>query len=265
MSESGQTESTDSPETDSPETNAPETNAPETNAPETNVPETNAPETNPPETELPSAHTHSYTQTVTAPTCTEGGYTDNKCACGDEYRSDITDAVGHSYIDGVCAACGSSNESYKTFDSGRWYAEVVSGDCAMQYWLDLTQKDSFGSETEGYPITQRGGRRFELLSDEEKAFAEEYSLIFEVENVKYAYSDENDGMELIDFTVDGNKITLIGWYWGENGEELISVPCIVLERTAPDAFTVSEILNSDKSTYLHRSLPIGAVLTFVGE
>ena len=30
-------------------------------------------------------HTHSYAETVIAPTCTENGYTIHKCACGEEY------------------------------------------------------------------------------------------------------------------------------------------------------------------------------------
>ena len=42
------------------------------------------------------AHTHSYTPAVTAPTCTEQGYTTYTCTCGDSYVSDYTAALGHA-------------------------------------------------------------------------------------------------------------------------------------------------------------------------
>lgn len=44
-------------------------------------------------------HTHSYTSTVVAATCTERGYTLHKCACGDSYKDNYTDALGHSWGD----------------------------------------------------------------------------------------------------------------------------------------------------------------------
>ena len=40
-------------------------------------------------------HTHSYTATVTAPTCTEQGYTTHTCRCGDSYVDNYVDALGH--------------------------------------------------------------------------------------------------------------------------------------------------------------------------
>ena len=43
------------------------------------------------------AHVHSYTSVVTAPTCTERGYTTHTCTCGDSYVDSYTNALGHSY------------------------------------------------------------------------------------------------------------------------------------------------------------------------
>jgi len=56
-------------------------------------------------------HTHEYTAEVTAPTCTEGGYTTYTCACGDSYVDDYTDALGHNeelvgLTDATCTAEG---------------------------------------------------------------------------------------------------------------------------------------------------------------
>jgi len=39
---------------------------------------------------------HSYTSVVTAPTCTEQGYTTHTCHCGDSYKDTYVSATGHS-------------------------------------------------------------------------------------------------------------------------------------------------------------------------
>ena len=46
---------------------------------------------------------HSYKSAVTAPTCTEQGYTTHTCVCGDSYKDTYTAALGHDYY----AAAGS--------------------------------------------------------------------------------------------------------------------------------------------------------------
>ncbi len=43
------------------------------------------------------SHTHEYTETVVEPTCTENGYTLHKCECGDEYKDNETEALGHLF------------------------------------------------------------------------------------------------------------------------------------------------------------------------
>ena len=52
-------------------------------------------------------HEHSYTAVVTAPTCTEPGYTTYTCACGDTYVADKTAALGHTeeVIPAVAPTC----------------------------------------------------------------------------------------------------------------------------------------------------------------
>ena len=46
-------------------------------------------------------HEHSYTAVVTAPTCTDKGYTTHTCACSDSYVDSYVDALGHTWNDGV--------------------------------------------------------------------------------------------------------------------------------------------------------------------
>ena len=61
---------------------------------------------------------HNYKSTVTAPTCTEQGYTTHTCSvCGDSYRDSYTNALGHDYVDheaeaATCAEIGW--EAYQT-------------------------------------------------------------------------------------------------------------------------------------------------------
>lgn len=53
-----------------------------------------------------ASHTHSYVDTVTAPTCTANGYTVHKCSCGDTKTDSYTKMLGHSYQGGICVRCG---------------------------------------------------------------------------------------------------------------------------------------------------------------
>ena len=41
-------------------------------------------------------HIHHYESKVTAPTCTEQGYTTHTCSCGDSYVDTYVDALGHA-------------------------------------------------------------------------------------------------------------------------------------------------------------------------
>ena len=59
-----------------------------------------------PLTVLATDHTHTYTPAVTAPTCTEQGYTTYICACGDSYVADYVEATGHDCACGICTVCG---------------------------------------------------------------------------------------------------------------------------------------------------------------
>jgi uncharacterized repeat protein (TIGR02543 family) len=55
---------------------------------------------------------HDYEANVTAPTCTEKGYTTYTCVCGDTYVDDEVAATGeHNYVDGTCDICGEAEEA----------------------------------------------------------------------------------------------------------------------------------------------------------
>ena len=85
---------------------------------------------------------HAYAKgEIVAPTCTEEGYTVYICqSCGDSYRADQTDAVGHEYIseeveptcteDGYtiyeCTRCGNSYESEGTPALGHTFEDKTA-------------------------------------------------------------------------------------------------------------------------------------------
>ena len=48
---------------------------------------------------IPADHEHNYVAVVTAPTCTEEGFTTYTCECGDTYKADVTEATGHNFGD----------------------------------------------------------------------------------------------------------------------------------------------------------------------
>lgn len=105
----GESEQTPSTTTDTiGTTNSPDTSGP-TGSTTTTPGSTSTPDTTPDATpgttpggdttDVP--HEHAYTSNVTAPTCTEKGYTTHTCSCGDSYIDSYVDALGHSWDNGV--------------------------------------------------------------------------------------------------------------------------------------------------------------------
>ena len=65
-------------------------------------------------------HTHDYAVTVTAPTCTEKGYTTHTCSCGDSYVDTYVDALGHAWDNGKVTKEPTETETgVKTFTCTR--------------------------------------------------------------------------------------------------------------------------------------------------
>ena len=80
----------------------------------------------------PNAHTHKYVETVTKPTCTEKGCTTYTCSiCGDSYKDNYVNALGHNYVNGACTRCGAKDPNYKPavsfidVPSDAFYAKAV--------------------------------------------------------------------------------------------------------------------------------------------
>ena len=100
----------------------------------------------------PAAHEHSYEAVVTAPTCTEGGYTTYTCACGDTYVADETKALGHN--DGPIVV---ENEKPSTCTEGGYYDAVcyctVCGVETYRSHIVVGPDGHFPTVFPGYPAT----------------------------------------------------------------------------------------------------------------
>ena len=58
-------------------------------------------------------HSHEYTASVTAATCTSGGHITHICACGHSYIAEYLDPLGHNYVYGVCSRCHAIDPDYE--------------------------------------------------------------------------------------------------------------------------------------------------------
>ena len=83
----------------------------------------------------PYAHVHTFTSQIVSPTCTEQGYTLQRCACGEEQKVDFVAALGHSYENDVCIRCGQRDPDaapllepvrFRDVSEKEWYAEAVA-------------------------------------------------------------------------------------------------------------------------------------------
>ena len=101
------------------------------------------------EVETIAAPGHSYSAVVTAPTCTEKGYTTKTCAtCGDVTVTDYVDATGHDYSTVVvqptcteqgyttktCATCGDVTTEYTPAKGHGWSAwiQISAASCKAE-------------------------------------------------------------------------------------------------------------------------------------
>ena len=94
--------------------------------------------------------THSYEAFVTAPSCTEGGYTTYTCpSCGHSYVGEHTEKLGHSYVENVCSLCGDERAAWG------FYAELLHS---------IFESDAYTVRLTDLEIPQyMNGRRVEMI------------------------------------------------------------------------------------------------------
>ena len=98
-----------------------------------------------------TAHTHYYTATVTAPTCTAKGYTTHTCACGNSYVDTYTDALGHAWDNGKVTKQPTEAETgVKTFTCTR------CGETKTEIIPKLTHEHSYKAVVTAPTCTEKG-------------------------------------------------------------------------------------------------------------
>ena len=98
-----------------------------------------------------TAHEHSYKAVVTAPTCTEKGYTTHTCACGDSYVDTYTDALGHAWDNGKVTKQPTETETgTKTFTCTR------CGEAKTETIPKLTHEHSYKAVVTAPTCTEKG-------------------------------------------------------------------------------------------------------------
>ena len=96
-------------------------------------------------------HTHYYTATVTAPTCTAKGYTTHTCACGNSYVDTYTDALGHAWDNGKVTKQPTETETgTKTFTCTR------CGETKTEIIPKLTHEHSYKAVVTAPTCTEKG-------------------------------------------------------------------------------------------------------------
>ena len=85
---------------------------------------------------IPECTDHVYEAVVTAPTCTEQGYTTYTCVgCGDSYVGDYTDPLNHNYEDGSCIHCGQEETEYLLGDvNGDGEVDIFDANLVVGYY-----------------------------------------------------------------------------------------------------------------------------------
>ena len=97
------------------------------------------------------SHTHSYKDVVTAPTCTEKGYTTHTCSCGDSYRDGYTAALGHAWDSGKVTKQPTETETgVKTFTCTR------CGETKTETIPKLTHEHSYKAVVTAPTCTEKG-------------------------------------------------------------------------------------------------------------
>ncbi len=110
---------------------------------------------------------HNYNYTVTAPTCTEKGYTTYTCTeCGDSYVGDYVSAK-HNYVDGVCSLCG-KQEVVIEEATGLEYALSDDETYYIVTGLGTEARTEFKipSSYNGKPVKEIGERAFAQIDED---------------------------------------------------------------------------------------------------
>ena len=129
------------------------------------------------------AHEHSYTAVVTAPTCTEKGYTTHTCSCGHSYVDTYTDALGHAWDNGKVTKEPTETETgVKTFTCTRC-GDAYTEELIPTVAVNLQVGGSYTFTTANADITETADAS--IVSVSVRANAAGYSRVTSVSEGRY--------------------------------------------------------------------------------
>ena len=142
---------------------------------------------------------HTYTATVTDPTCTQQGYTTYTCQCGDSYVANKVAPIGHSYVDGICSKCG-IDESNPTLE----YRLVTSPEVNTAYKFGMIQGNLNNSL---YYVDGNVDRYWLLTTTDANAALDVY--LEAATNGYYLYCYINDVKTYINLEISGTYVDAV--------------------------------------------------------
>ena len=178
-------------------------------------------------------HTHSYTKVVTAPTCTEKGYTTYTCACGDSYKDDEVAALGHKWDDGVV-----TTEPTETATGVRTYTCATCGETKTEVIPALDHTHKYTTEVTAPTCTEKGYTTYTCAcgdsykADEVAALGHKYTTevtaptCTEAGYTTYTCSVCGDTYKSDEVAAKGHKYTAPTFAWSEdNAACTVSYSC----------------------------------------
>ena len=196
---------------------------------------------------------HKYETKVTAPTCTEAGYTVHTCACGDSYTDNEVEATGHNYVDGTCSACGKDEETTVIINTTYTFSDYAAG---TQY-----------AENEVHVLDNNV-----TITTTDAHFTSELRLYSSSTNNGYAVIESTHPIKTIGVNA-GNKVDVLVVYGSEDGATWTEIARIEVTSTSYKDYSVElektynwiklDVAGSNQVRL--KSITLGTVATTGGE
>ena len=173
---------------------------------------------------------HDYENVVTAPTCTEDGYTTYTCHCGDSYVADEVVALGHSY-ETVTTAPTCTEDGYTTYTCHCGDSYVADETAALGHSYSCVEENGFlvytcdhcgDSYSESVAWIVLGSRY--VLDTDGIDVGEEHKYIVVGDSKDYALTLSGSTVGAAAVTITNNTITLADasnyeFYFAKNNSE----------------------------------------------
>ncbi|MBE6731022.1 MAG: hypothetical protein E7564_04985 [Ruminococcaceae bacterium] len=153
---------------------------------------------------------HTYGTIVTEPTCTEDGYTLYFCSCGDSYKADEVPAFGHTYEAKVTAPTCES-EGFTTYTCTTCsHSYTGNGSAALGHKYSSTETDTaiiYTCENCGNSYEESIAPEYSYNKVSKFASGEKYVITLYSGNKYYAISHKNNTLSVAQVTVSNGVIT----------------------------------------------------------